>query len=221
MARGNAHRVFRLVPACGGRSRAAEGRRRGTGRDARLRARLVPHLRRSGFVARISPPLPRVLGLFRAYGARVGVGTVATRIPTRRRRGGQKRSEILLALRADQAWTRVSPVRAKGDGRGGGCALARVICWAILLGRLWSWNVVTGGVRRALKAGRGSTAAHYSRLYILEYQSFIRQTAHKQDGARVTRNRKYIHAQKLCGGPKRWGNCGSGRAREWQRRTWS
>ena len=75
---------------------------------------------------------------------------------------------------------------------------------------------LTGGVRRALKAGRGSTAAHYSRLYILESHSFIRQTAHKQDGARLTRNRKYFHAQKLCGGPKRWGNCGSGRAREWR-----
>lgn len=55
---------------------------------------------------------------------------------------------------------------------------------------------VAGGVRDVRRVGRGRAAVDYLRSYIWQSYLLIRLTAHAQHGARITRNEKYIHAQK-------------------------
>ena len=152
-------------------------------------------------------------------------------------RAAQRRREILHPLRGFRITTRAargdaeesftaaggasaakreldgSEFRRGGRGAGEGGMGRRRLCLGggHLLGYtarpVEAFERLTGGVKRAPEAGLGSAGADYSRLSILEAHAFIRQTAHKQDGARLTRNEKYFHAQNLCGERKRWRKC--------------
>src|SRR5271156_577677 len=73
---------------------------------------------------------------------------------------------------------------------------------------------LAGGGWLALRAGLGFAAVDYLRSYIWQSYSVIRLTAHGQDGARFTRNEKYIHAQNAGGErehiPTLWSGFGPG-----------
>src|SRR5271156_4678750 len=73
---------------------------------------------------------------------------------------------------------------------------------------------LAGGGWFALRAGLGLAAVDYLRSYIWQSYSLIRLTAHGQDGARFTRNEKYIHAQNSGGErdhiPTLWSGFGPG-----------
>src|SRR5271168_2329244 len=73
---------------------------------------------------------------------------------------------------------------------------------------------LAGGGWFALRAGLGFAVVDYLRSYIWQSYSLIRLTAHGQDGARFTRNEKYIHAQNTDGERERiptlWSGFGPG-----------
>jgi hypothetical protein len=172
MTRGNAHRVFCVVLACG---RQAWWGERGQSEET------DPCLWRAGFS--------------RVYG-----------IPSRRISAQVLRARHRRILRTGRMTARAGfAVVAKVGGCWGGCALAGVKWWDILLGRLAGGNAfcTLRDICVACAAGhcggnsrRECAAADYLRSCIWQSYLLIRLAAHGHDGARFTRNSKYIHARK-------------------------